>query len=312
MKSPLLIICGLHRSGTTYVGRILDFDRTVSVIHEPFNVRFGLAGGQLWYPYIEDINDPEALFYRQFADDAVCFRRRWSHDVSHITSTGLRRWFYERTGGKSGLRWEMLRLRYRLRLSMPRICWKDPFVTLSTSYLLNQFGARAVCLVRHPAAIHVSTNRQEWRYDIENLLRQHSLIRNYAYDIPERYWELAKDDAAASIALLWKIMVRINIPIAAKDNRLLIVRHEELCLEPEEIAAKIVFHLGLEFTSSMRQYVLSMSTGQTAEAHNGKTHSFKRDSRALISSWRDKISKNDEHTMREIIGEDLNLCYPEW
>jgi hypothetical protein len=47
------IVTGMHRSGTTYVGRILGLCDKVDVFHEPFNRHFGLKGVKKNYPAVD-------------------------------------------------------------------------------------------------------------------------------------------------------------------------------------------------------------------------------------------------------------------
>ena len=180
-------------------------------------------------------------------------------------------------------------------------------MTLSTPYLVREHGLNVVCMVRHPAAIHYSTDKQGWRFDVDNLLQQPELIARHGADIPKAHWDLARESAAASIALLWKMMMRVNGPLAERDSRMLMVRHEELCLEPQKTVRKICEHFGIPFTPILEGFVSENSEGDQAESKDGKTHDFRRNSRALIDTWRGKVSEDKVALMREIIGEDLRL-----
>ena len=45
------VISGLHRSGTTYVGRVLSLAKAITNIHEPFNHVWGLEYAPSTYTY---------------------------------------------------------------------------------------------------------------------------------------------------------------------------------------------------------------------------------------------------------------------
>lgn len=303
-----MVVCGLHRSGTTFVGKILGHGG-VQVVHEPLNERFGMVEVPIAYPYAESKGD----VYTGLLDDALNFARPWNRDVTYIqASSGMHRRLYARTGGRSGFRWGWLRLRHKLGLLPRHICLKDPFMSLATPWLVRHHGLRTLCIVRHPAAIHYSTEKQNWRFDIENLLRQPELINRYGFDIPKVHWELAMQHAAASIALLWKFMVRINSRLAKEDGRLKIITHESLCLEPVETACNICSHFQVPITSKLEHFVIESSEGNQAEATNGKIHDFLRDSRNLVNVWHDRIDKNDEAMIRNIAGDEVELLYSNW
>ena len=215
------------------------------MVHEPLNERFGVVGVPVAYPFV----DVKGGQYAPLLDEITSFRRPWNRDPEFLPITGMRRKLYALSGGRSGLRWSQLKLRERLRIAPRHVCLKDPFASLATPYLINRIGARVVCMVRHPAAIHFSTEKQGWWFDVENLFNQAELIARYGGDIPESHWALARKYHAASIALLWKFMLRVNEPLREEDGRSLMLRHEDLCLEPTQAAHKIFEHLDVPYTS---------------------------------------------------------------
>ncbi len=308
MSPDFLVICGLHRSGTTYVGRLLSESRRFPVIHEPMNIHYGIKNVPIVYPYVETIDDK----YSEVFNNAANLKCSWNKDAESIENSDLKRLIYRATGGRSGLRWDVLRLRKILHMQPEKICWKDPFASLATPYLIRHLNASVICMVRHPAAIHYSTNKQGWRFDIQNLMRQPDLISRYGNDIPDLHWELAKNHAAASIALLWKFMVRINTPLAQKEKKLLIVTHEQFCIKPIEMAKLICDHASIEFTPKMEKFVSIHSAGEKAESKNGDIHDFRRNSKALVDIWRGHLSSREEEMMKDIVGNEVIQQYGKW
>lgn len=307
MEFKLLLICGLHRSGTTYVGKIAAKSDCV-IVDEPFNEQWGVEGVPVVYPFAENDDSP----YASFIDEVMRINRPWNKKPHVLSSKLMKDKVYALTGGISGLRWGILRWRKRLGLMPERVCLKDPFATLALPYIVSAFGALAVCIVRHPAAIHYSTQKQGWRFNASNLRNQPLLIERYGKDIPDKHWTTADESAAAGIALLWKMMVRVNTAFAEKDDRLLMIRHEDLCLDPENTARKIFLHLGLKSTPAVFAYVASMASGERAEAKANELFSFKRDSKALVDCWRGKLAQSDEKILREIVGDDILRQYAHW
>jgi len=301
------IVCGLHRSGTTFVGKLLQ-QTGVVVVHEPLNERFGFQNVPIAYPYVSD----EELAYHCLIDDAVHFKRAWNTDVSFIQSKGLRRKFYQLTGGKSGLRWAGLRARHLFGVMPSQVCLKDPFMSLATPYLVKKHQVKIVCMVRHPAAIHYSTAKQGWHFDIQNLRQQEKLVETFVSDVSDEQWQMAEEHAAASIAILWKVMLRVNQQSAQESSCLKMIKHEDLCLYPLETAKKVCSHFGVNFTESLESFVLTHSQGAKTEAESGKVHDFKRNSKALVDSWRGHLSSFDEQLMKDIVGVDVEDFYGCW
>ena len=62
INSPILIT-GSHRSGTTFMGKVLGLDKHVGLIHEPFNqIKFygiNRFSTKEWFQYIDKTNGTE-------------------------------------------------------------------------------------------------------------------------------------------------------------------------------------------------------------------------------------------------------------
>jgi len=298
-----MVICGLHRSGTTFIGKILQ-QSGVRVVHEPLNEQFGMKDVPIAYPYVEH-NDLVPLLY-----DAVHMNRAWNKSVKYLHERGMRRYLFSITGGRRGLSWGYMRAQKVFGLPLGKICLKDPFMSLATPCLTKELGLPVVCMVRHPAAIHYSTNKQHWFFEIDNLMRQTDLVEKYGDDIPQAHWALAKNHAAGSIALLWKFMIRVNMSIVDEQN-MLMVKHEDLCVNPLEVTQVICDHLGVNFTAAVVRYVVDHSQGKSSESTSGQVNNFKRDSKSLVNVWKGKLPASDESLIFDLVGEDLYAFYPE-
>lgn len=280
----------------------------VRVVHEPLNRRFGMQGVSIAYPYAEFQGESHV----RLVDDAVTMSRPWNRSSRDIQARGLRKIAFKLTGGRSGLRWSALRMRKWLGMPHASVCMKDPFMSLATPWLVGHHGLKAICLVRHPAGIHYSTGKQSWRFSVNNLRQQSELIERYGSDITDTQWDMAEEYAAASIAVLWKLMWRVNHAFARRDDRLKLVTHESLCLQPLQTVQSICEHFDIAFTPALDGFVREHSMGGRVEAEDGRTHDFKRDSRAIPDVWRGKISKDDEAMIQAIAGRDVESIYGSW
>lgn len=307
------VVCGLHRSGTTFVGEILRH-AGANIIHEPMNPEFGMINVPISYPYVEKTSDAQS----GLIDHACNMARVWNTDCTNLIPIWkarglkliwLRRLVYSATGGKNGLRWRWLRLRRLVGMRPKDIFFKDPYLTFSTPYLASTYDSKIVCIVRHPAAVFHSSENQQWHFNIENLLSQPDLVAKYGYGISKDHWDLARTSNAASIAILWKLMVRINLSAAAEENRILLITHELLCIQPQTFAKNICRHFDIPFTVRLEQYVTSQTGGKRVEADGGKLHDFTRNSGKLTDIWKRKVSPENQKIINEIAGEELQRIY---
>ena len=52
LASNTILVTGCHRSGSTFVGRMLGFGGRTAYLQEPFNLDTGLVGFDDWFQYI--------------------------------------------------------------------------------------------------------------------------------------------------------------------------------------------------------------------------------------------------------------------
>ena len=67
----MIIISGMHRSGTTFLGKLLESSGNMHTIHEPFNYKFGLEGVPCWYPIVESLNKSDSKKVKILIDNLV-------------------------------------------------------------------------------------------------------------------------------------------------------------------------------------------------------------------------------------------------
>ena len=201
----LIIVCGLHRTGTTYVANILSQDRNVCIIHEPLNRDHGVIGVPVWYPYSDPDSSNSANHIEPLYRNISEFKQSWIKKP--LRDANFVSWIRHKVfGDRQTFIWSQLKLRKYFNMLPDTVCWKDPFATFSVGYIVRSYGARALCMVRHPGAVYHSTIKRGWHFDIKILLSQEGLIRDYGTDIPAKYWDLARTKQTASIAILWKLM----------------------------------------------------------------------------------------------------------
>lgn len=305
----LRVVAGLFRSGTTYLSEILRRGTRCPLLDEPLNIRRGMAGVPLAYPYVAAGGGEHA----RLIDDVVALARPWNRRTAQEHAGGvLRQAVRSARALRLRLHWDRLRTARALGMGPRCLLWKDPFATLAAPYLLARHGARMVCMVRHPGAIHVSLRKQGWRFNAGFLHAQGELLQAYGYDILARHWELAMSQPAVAVAILWKFMARVLGDLSGRERLLLVVKHEELCREPLTSAAAAARHLDIRLGASARRFIARHSSGERALAEHGRARDLVRDSAGLAEAWRRESLPEEEALMREVIGEDLFRIYERW
>ena len=300
-----ILVTGAHRSGTTWVGKMLAADSDVAYISEPLNVlhRPGVFGAKVsrWYQYICEEN--EAEFLPAF-EGLLDFDYHLWDEIRAIRS---RRDFLRM--GRDFL------VFYNGSLRGQRALIKDPFAVFSLPWFAKRLNCKVVVTVRHPGAFASSLKRLGWKFDFNDLLDQPLLMRDHAGDFRDEMKSIAADDVIGQAALLWKIIYRSVHSTRERNPDFIAVRHEDLSLNPVDGFSGLYAKLGLDFTRRVERTILTSSSSENpSELPRGKTHSVRLDSRANVEGWKKRLSAEEIARIREITAGVASLFYPgeEW
>ena len=120
MHNANILVTGSHRSGTTFVGKVLSMPPPIDIVMEPFSKSIGMPQIDVWFPYIYSgaENEQEMEFLvRELLDGRA------------------------KLGARSGVRAaRKLLLRQSTSNSANRILLKDPKAALSGEWFAQRFG----------------------------------------------------------------------------------------------------------------------------------------------------------------------------
>lgn len=299
-----ILVTGMHRSGTTWVGRMLAAAPGVGYIDEPLCV--GADRGVLdcdvdrWSTYITNENA---------GDYVEGFARALAFDYS--LSASLRRIRGARDLMRTAKHYSVARVNRALS-SRPLI--KDPFAVFSLPFFQERLGCRIVVVVRHPAAVVASLKRLKWRFDLGELLAQPLLV-------DQQLGPLRADLQAASQvpldqvlhwSLLWRAIYSSVASFSNDPGRSIIVRHEDLARDPLGSFESLYSQLGLAFTEDARQAVARSSRRDNPKESSvrRRTASVRLDSLAQLDQWRTRLAPAEVIRIREAVSKVGDAFYP--
>jgi hypothetical protein len=305
-NSPLpILVTGAHRSGTTWVGRMLAADADTAYISEPLNVlhRPGIFRARVkhWYTYINKENEAD---YLPAFHELLDFRYHFWDEMRSIRS---RKDFLRM--GRDFL------IFYNGLMRGQRALLKDPFAVFSTPWFAKHLKCKVVITVRHPAAFASSLKRLNWLFDFQDLLDQPLLMRDHLERYREEMQAIKLDDMIGQSALLWKMIYRSVYATRELNPDFIIVRHEDLSRDPVSGYRDLYQLLGLEFTPRVETTILNSSSSENpAELSRKKVHGFKLDSRANIDIWKKRLSVEEVDRIRKMTEGTSTLYYSdaEW
>lgn len=300
MKS--ILVTGAHRTGTTWVGRMLAVTPQVAYISEPLNVyhRPGVYGARVlfWYTYICQENE---LDYLPAFQQLLNFRY---HLFAEIKSLRSFKDFFRMGRDLS------IFLRAGSLHQLPLL--KDPFAVFSLPWFEQKLNSRIVVTVRHPAAFASSLKRLNWSFDFNDLLNQPLLMRDHLEPYRKEMGSIKADDVIGQASLLWTMVYRTVHSTCRQIASIRVVRHEDLSLDPTAGYRRLFDELGLNFTPGVEQRILNSSSSENpAELSRKRVHSVKLDSRANLDNWKRRLSSGEINRIRRATEEVAHLYYPE-
>ena len=296
-----ILVTGAHRSGTTWAGRMLAADADTAYISEPLNVlhRPGVFKAQVkhWYQYICEENEQEFLpAYHSLLEFDY-------HLWDEIRSLRSRKDFL-RMGRDFMIFYNALERGQRALL-------KDPFAVFSVPWFAKRLNCRVLITVRHPAAFASSLQRLGWSFDFKNLLDQPLLMRDHLESYREQMLAVKLEDVIGQGALLWKMIYDVVRKFQQSNSEWLVLRHEDLSLDPVNRYRGLYEILSLDFTKRVEKVILESSSSENpAESPLKDVFSVKLDSAANIKNWKKRLDAEVIQRIRDITGETADYYYP--
>ncbi len=300
-EQPILVT-GAHRSGTTWVGKMLAAQDGVAYISEPLNVlhRPGVlrVRAPYWYTYIAAENEGEYLpALREMLDfdyhlGAELRSLRSRKDVLRMVRD-FHSFFVGNMHGERPL-------------------LKDPFAVFSAPWFAERLNCRVVITVRHPAGFASSLKRLGWFFDFRDLLAQPLLMRDHLEADRAAMEKMDPGDIIGQAALLWKLIYRAVHGFSQVHPEFHVVRQEELALDPPTGFRDLYAALGLHFSEEAEKKILESSSSENPkELARNRHHSIKMDSRASVKSWKKHLNTQELERIRSVTEDIARLYYPE-
>ena len=299
-----VLVTGSHRSGTTWVGKMLATAPKLTYIHEPFKPGWSLpytfTRSDLWFPYIADHNGGR---WERDVLRTLRFNYSWGH--TYRDDPGLKQAL------KATDKWVRWNSR-RFRGNRPLV--KDPIALFATPWLADRFGMDAVVMIRHPAAFCSSIKLKKWVFDFSQWTRQtelmETLLAPFAGDL--RAVSERNDDLIDQGILQWRIFHHVIDVYRKARPDFHYVRHEDLSLDPVGEFRKMFEHCKLPWTEHSEKTIRESSDEgnlKDANAAGKSTHFVQLDAKANIKNWQKRLSADEVRRIREGTADVSPLFY---
>ncbi len=308
-----LLVTGMPRSGTSWVGKMLEAGGGVVYVNEPMNPRHppGRCPGVLdaavrhYFHYI--CPDNETVWLAAFRRTAgLRFGMGRELRANHRPSDIARAAKYAAGFGVG-------------RALGRRAMLDDPYAVLSVGWLDDRVLGAAVVLVRDPVAVVGSWLALGWSVDTMELLSQPLLMRDHLEPLRAELTAVAGSaDRLATASVLWKAVYTVVREVAASRPRVLVRRYEDLAADPLQGFEELYAATGLVWTERAADRV-RVATG--AQSHRGRGFSWNLkgvpsrtafqplDSRQALVKAGARLDQDQRRRVLALTGEVRDLFY---
>jgi len=297
-----ILVTGSHRSGTTWVGKMIAASPSVGYIQEPFfpGRRPGICGVTFPYPFAYVTEDNGEAFYRHM-DATLAFRFRLGAALAALKTP----------------RDVAIMLKYgtqfccsRIRRAIPLV--KDPLAVFSTEWLSRHFNMQVIVMIRHPAAFACSVRRANWRHDFSSFLRQPLLMRDHLspYEEEIRAFVKVERDILDQAAFLWKLIYSVVHKYRQAHPEWIFLRHEDMANDPLGQFAPIFQKLDLDFSPRVQRIIEDYTNpANPLMPRERSVHFGRRNSKALTRNWQTELTEAEITRLRRGVGEIADVFY---
>ncbi len=301
-----ILVTGMPRSGTTFVGKALTFSPEVAYLWEPFNSRFR-RGVRQHYPYVgRSSNHDKVSFYARLIEDTAAFRNLKPCCTKYLFKPGQLRLL-------SGIdrEWEQVRSANAVE-EKPFSVFKDPIAIFLSEIMITRFDFKIVFVVRHPAALYAAWERLGWLHDFRPWIEQPDFVADHFGEFAGMI-DSCPRDILSYTALQWLVSYSYmeKIKLQYPEN-VMVVRHEDLCVNAKKGFAEIFRFAGIGFTNEIASRLADITEGSGVnQVSRNFSQLEKRDSVKLSVKWKDQVSREQLERIMEITALLSEQLYPE-
>lgn len=302
-----ILVTGTHRSGTTWVGRILSANSEVGYIDEPFHLdkKASITARKFpyWFNFICDQN--EELFRDQI--NAIL-------NFEYPLFLNLTREKKIKHKGRALL--EKTKHTFN-KITHKRPLLKDPIAFFSSEWLYQNFNTQNIVMIRHPAAFCSSLKIKNWAFDFNNFLNQPLLLDRHLQPFISKIEDFAKHPEETTIIdqaiLIWNCVHHTIHKFKNKYSDWIFVRHEDLSRNPQLQFRDLYEKLDINFTNHAQNTIARYSGSQNPN-EQVQGNEFVRDSRKNIYNWKSRLTEKEIEKIWENTHSisDYYYTFDEW
>jgi hypothetical protein len=283
-----ILVTGSHRSGTTWVGKILSIPRNVEYIHEPFNPNIASKYNlpiKKWFTYIPDIGEKKDFF--RIYKKIITLSWYPSYPDSYNWHFAMRCSIRDRLRG------------VEKRVFSQAVLIKDPIALLSAEQLADKYALRVVCMIRHPLAFCSSIKKWNWTHPFRHFLEQPILMNEHFSDYSKAISEFANKEKPTvdQAILLWNLLHSVIKKHQDDHKDWIFLRHEDVVQNPLEVFEDVYGNLGLNYSKDCVDQIKNSLSDREKDAMDPSFRA--RNPLSVTDTWKLRLSDDE---IRQILS----------
>ena len=281
-----ILVTGAHRSGTTWLGRLLATHEALGYVHEPFNAR--VPGVYPAAPeHFVHINADNGAQWDSRINDIVHCRYPLARHASSLPARREARIATEQ--------WRAMRQQRGKRLLV-----KDPLAIFAAEYLHQRHNFSVIATVRNPCGFVSSVLRLNWRIPspARHLLAQPGLAEFVAPFADQLNRVAARDISHIDEAILiWRVFNTWIAQAAERNPQWVVVRTEDIAADPLVGVSALLAGLDLAVTQDVLAGIRPLTEGPAGDSF--LYNDVFRDSSAVTHAWRTRLEPDQIERIAE-------------
>jgi hypothetical protein len=295
MMKRNILVTGTHRSGTTFLGKMLSSSYNVGSVIEPFNFDSGVEGIDSWFLHINnDIEEHKK--YREIVTNLIHGKAKFKkiqmfnkYNNPIDDNRLIRKITHSLVHSRSHLSY----LTSTLSPFVNHLVYKDSNACLSSEYFHKYCGFDVLVMIRHPAAFCASIARLNWNFNFDYISTQKNLcIEHNLFPLLELESKLSTK--IEKHALLWMILNKVLFEYLSRNKSMIPIKHEDLSMDPVNQLKSIFDQLQLNYTNKIERTIKKYtSSSNPIHPKGNNVHDLKRYSKKNIKRWKNILTQSE-------------------
>ena len=275
---PPIFITGTHRSGTTWVAKMLARDG-IWYIHEPY-----FSGKGLWRKNFAYINENTASPNADLIMEKL-LKGGYRHVLNNPWTDHC-----------------LMPMRLLPPPRLKRILVKDPIACLMSEYLTRRFHFKTLVLFRHPAGFVESIIRLGWPTGsfISQFLEDESLMSDWLYPYRYAMEDVKNREDLKSAAVLHGCLNSVLWGFTNRNRSMKTLIFEKLCINPIENFKELYTVLMLPYNKEIQKNHIQLCFAKKKNESGYRPHEVRRNTKEMAERWRNSLSQKELTEIRSV------------